>query len=129
MQLLLRHRLLQLRTQQWLLRVLLLLRATLLLRLRLLLRTLALPLRTLPLRPLPRLRAQASKLSRRVRLWRELSRETVSVSRAVRQNATDSCPWRFAFWPEFSNRSALPGGVIRKRLKKRRFLQRRFLKH
>jgi len=68
MQLLLRHRLLLLRTQLRLLRVLLLLRATLLLRLRLLLRTLPLPLRTLLLRLQLRLRAQASKLSCRVRL-------------------------------------------------------------
>jgi hypothetical protein len=47
----------------------LLLRAMLLLRLRLLLRTQALLLRTLLLRLLLRLRAQASKLSHRVRLW------------------------------------------------------------
>jgi hypothetical protein len=52
------------------LRTLLLLRATLLLRHRLLLlRTQALLLRTLRLRLQLRLRAQASKLSYRVRLW------------------------------------------------------------
>ncbi|WP_167044933.1 hypothetical protein [Burkholderia sp. Ax-1724] len=77
--------------------MLLLLRATLLLRLRLLLRTL--PLRTLRLRLLLRLRAQASKLSCRV-----LPREIVAISRAVRQNATDSSPWRFVLWLRFCSK-------------------------
>jgi len=79
--------------------VLLLLRATLLLRLRLLLRTRPLPLRTLRLRLLLRLRAQASKLSCRV-----LPREIVAISRAVRQNATDSSPWRFVLWLRFCSK-------------------------
>ena len=65
---LLRHLLPLLRMQALLLRALLL-RATLLLPQRLLLRTQALLLRTLRLRLQLRLRAQASKLSYRVRLW------------------------------------------------------------
>ncbi|VVD29262.1 conserved protein of unknown function [Paraburkholderia dioscoreae] len=61
--------------------MLLLLRATLLLRLRPLLRTQVLLLRTPLLRLLLRLRAQASKLSHRARLWAKLHREITSISR------------------------------------------------
>jgi hypothetical protein len=74
MQWLLRHLLLLLRMQALLLRALLL-RATLLLRLLPLLRTQPLQLRTLLLRLLLRLRAQASKLSYRVRLWAKTTRK------------------------------------------------------
>jgi hypothetical protein len=102
MQLLLRHRLL-LRATLLRHRLLLLHRTQLLL-----LRTQALLLRTqaLQLRLLLRLRAQASKLSRRVRLWAKTASgsrcdEVVSIFRAVRRNATDSSPWRFVFGARF----------------------------
>ena len=73
---LLRHRLLLLRMQALQLRTLLLLRATLLLRHRLLLlRTQALLLRTLVRLRLLQLRAQASKLSYRARLWAKTTSE------------------------------------------------------
>jgi hypothetical protein len=83
--------------------VLLLLRATLLLRLRPLLRTQALLLRTLPLRLLLRLRAQASKLSHRARLWAKTAsgnRRDFPGSKAKRHGLTSVafCHLRAVFY-------------------------------